>query len=58
MTATAFTPCPDCGCPPIDPGYCPNCDNGGCPCGEEIDETKVHCFPLPQGDQALREIGY
>jgi hypothetical protein len=54
---SAEPPCPDCGCDPDDPEYCPACGNEYCPCGEEFDVIPLWC-PLPQGDQALRDIGY
>lgn len=50
--------CPDCGCNPDDPEYCPNCDNEACPCGEPVSDDDLELYPLPQGDAALRAIGY
>ena len=55
---TTSTPCPDCGCHPADARFCPNCDSPYCPCGYAMDEGDVWQYPVPQGEQAQRDIGY
>ena len=52
-------PCPECGCLPSDAWGC-DCDNPDCPCSEEeeVDEAEMFSYPMPQVDQAQRDLGY